>query len=256
VIHNFGSKAGDPSQPVPPGAIAQSRGGAMLSTAPDPDAAGKVFRIYTYGSVQVLHQFNGSDGSLPVSGLTLATDGQYYGTTQTGGKFNFGTIFKMSSGGTVTTLHDFTGGTDGEYPIPVPIESVYGDLYGTTAGDGKTSFGTVYKITREGAPHLVGPQRGEAVQTALNAVQILLPPGVPEHGVRVTVLDSVLDPAEVKVFSTPCVFVFCNLQIPRRLILFESNRRHQDPPILVFQLLDDPRGLEWILYVRALPGLI
>jgi len=150
VLHNFGSKAGDPSQPVPPGTIAQSRGGVMLTTAPDPDATGKVFRIYTNGSVQVLHQFNGSDGSLPVSGLTLAIDGQFYGTTQTGGKFNFGTIFKMSPGGTVTTLHDFTGGTDGEYPIAVPIESVYGDLYGTTAGDGKTSFGTVYKITRDG----------------------------------------------------------------------------------------------------------
>lgn len=42
-----------------------------------------------------------------------------------------------------------------------------------------------------------------------------------------TVLDSVLDPAEVKVLSTRCGFVFCNLQIPRPSILFESNRRHQ-----------------------------
>src|SRR5690348_6538684 len=47
----------------------------------------------------------------------------------------------------------------------------------------------------------------------------------PGHHRGKTVLDNVLDPAEVKLLSTRCAFVFCNLQIPRRLILFESNRR-------------------------------
>ena len=42
-----------------------------------------------------------------------------------------------------------------------------------------------------------------------------------------TVLDSVLDPAEIRNLSDGSVFNFCNLQIPRSRILFESNRRHQ-----------------------------
>ena len=58
VIHDFG--AGDPNGAVL-GTIAQSRGGAMLTTTPDfqPDhTVGKAFRIGTGGSLQVLHQFN------------------------------------------------------------------------------------------------------------------------------------------------------------------------------------------------------
>ena len=54
-----------------------------------------------------------------------------------------GTIFKMSQDGSVTTLHDFTGGSDGEYPATAPIQSVKGDFYGTTEG-------TVYRITKYG----------------------------------------------------------------------------------------------------------
>jgi hypothetical protein len=42
----------------------------------------------------------------------------------------------------------------------------------------------------------------------------------PGHHRSKTVLDSVLDPAEVKVLSTHCAFVFYNLQIPRRPVLF------------------------------------
>src|SRR5260221_12532379 len=73
VLHHFGSLAGDPSGPVFRGTIAQSRGGAMLTTATDQltDGGGKAFRISTTGSIQVLHQFSGPSGGQPYTGVTL-----------------------------------------------------------------------------------------------------------------------------------------------------------------------------------------
>jgi uncharacterized repeat protein (TIGR03803 family) len=145
VIHNFGSVAGDAGHPDPPGTIAQSRGGAMMTTTQT-----TAYRIWTSGSIQILHQFG--DGG-PWSGLILATDGEYYGTTRTNGTFSAGTIFKMSQEGNVTNLHDFTGGNDGDWPYAGPIQSLEGDFYGTTGGNegaGFPPFGSVYRITKDG----------------------------------------------------------------------------------------------------------
>ena len=72
-----------------------------------------------------VHSFsnlNGANGFMPMAGLTLGDDGNFYGTTQWGGAVDqnngrgYGTAFRMSPGGTVTTLHVFTNGTDGEFP--------------------------------------------------------------------------------------------------------------------------------------------
>jgi hypothetical protein len=89
VIHDFGSVAGHTGRPRAPGTIAQSRGGAMLTTT-----SSEAFRMWTGGFLQVLHQFG--DGG-PWSGLILATDGKFYGTTRTNGTFRAGTVFKMST---------------------------------------------------------------------------------------------------------------------------------------------------------------
>lgn len=71
------------------------------------------------------------------------------GTTEGGGTFGFGTVFKMSQDGSVVTLHDFAGGSDGEYPLAAPIQSVEGDFFGTTFGQNAV-HGSVYSITKEG----------------------------------------------------------------------------------------------------------
>jgi uncharacterized repeat protein (TIGR03803 family) len=148
VLHNFGSKAGDPANPAN-GPIAQSRGGAMLTTSLDAqtDSLGKAFRIWPGGPLQVVHQFPHSSQPL---GLILATDGKFYGATYESGTLNLGTIFKMSQDGSITTLYEFQGGSDGEHPGAAPIQSVEGDFYGTTEGLLNSTYGSVYRITKYG----------------------------------------------------------------------------------------------------------
>ena len=157
---------GAPSSPVEPGLIAQSRGGFLVTTASDQttDGAGVTFRVTTSGAVTVLHQFMTGNGQRysPAGGLTLGRDGQFYGTTTSGGSttsfggvVNAGSVFKMAPDGIITTLHEFDPLRDG-IPYAPPIQSMYGDFYGTTFGNA-TSLnsnadepGTIYKIDSAG----------------------------------------------------------------------------------------------------------
>ena len=87
-------------------------------------------------------------------GVIQASDGNFYGTTTFGGSANFGTIFKLTPTGTITTLVNFTG-PNGTYPIGALIQASDGNLYGTTSGGGAnppfaTQYGTVFKVTLDG----------------------------------------------------------------------------------------------------------
>ncbi len=152
VLVNFN---GVPSVPES-GIIAQSRGGYLLTTADDfGNDPGVAFRVTTSGALTVLHEFDTTDGATPSGGLTLGRNGRFYGTTETGGSQGLGTIFEMTPDGIVKTLHDFAGGADGGSPTAPPIQSLYGDLYGTTfvepGIEGAPGVqGTVYKIAEDG----------------------------------------------------------------------------------------------------------
>ncbi|MGO8794606.1 MAG: choice-of-anchor tandem repeat GloVer-containing protein [Candidatus Sulfotelmatobacter sp.] len=99
----------------------------------------------------VVHSFDGSDGSYPGGGLTLATNGNYYGTTVMGGTNNFGVLYAITTAGTLTVLHTFAGGSDGEYPYGPPIQATDGNFYGATSGTPDSSDGaTIYKLTSAG----------------------------------------------------------------------------------------------------------
>jgi uncharacterized repeat protein (TIGR03803 family) len=91
-----------------------------------------------------------TDGSAPFSGLVQGTDGNLYGTAQNGGEGNFGTVFKITPTGTLTTLHWFSG-TDGGYPGSALIQASDGYFYGVTTYGGTYGFGTVFKIAPGGA---------------------------------------------------------------------------------------------------------
>ena len=159
VLYNFGSNTGDPYKPAYSGIIAQGRDGNLYSTAPGGGTCcGAVFQITPAGNLKVLHNFTGSnnDGAFPQGGVTLGSDGNFYGTTYEGGSVTAGAVFKLTPGGTYTTIYSFTGGSDGAYPYAPPVEGNDGNFYGTTTEGGNTKVcgsgcGTIYKITPAGA---------------------------------------------------------------------------------------------------------
>jgi uncharacterized repeat protein (TIGR03803 family) len=122
---------------------------------------GTVFKVTAEGKLTTLHSFCGSgDGSGP-GRLVQATDGNFYGTTLLGGNIGCnldyggcGTVFKITTRGTLTTLHTFNNGNDGEFPSGGLIQATDGNLYGETSATyftcGYPTCGTVFKISLRG----------------------------------------------------------------------------------------------------------
>jgi len=151
-LYSFGTDKGGPNGPFLE-FIAEGRDGNMYSTTRQTwnKLPGDVFKITPAGVVSILYTFSRADGKVyPTGGLTLATDGNFYGTTVSGGDFGYGSIFTISAEGNLTTLYSFTGGVDGGAPNDPPIQGVDGDFYGTASEGGANGDGTVFKITRSG----------------------------------------------------------------------------------------------------------
>jgi uncharacterized repeat protein (TIGR03803 family) len=130
---------------------------------------GTVFKITPSGTLTTLHNFCSQsgcrDGILP-SGLVRASDGNFYGTTEQGGtnscvyggtNYGCGTLYKITPGGTLTTLYNFcsqSGCTDGQIPTGPLVQGTDGNLYGTTGAGGtgpcSSACGTIFKITTTG----------------------------------------------------------------------------------------------------------
>jgi uncharacterized repeat protein (TIGR03803 family) len=96
-----------------------------------------------------LYQFTGNaDGGEP-SGIVQGRDGSLYGAASGGGRYESGTLFKISATGEFTRLYSFTGGNDGSNPQSGLIQGTDGNFYGT-ASYGGLPAGTVFKITAAG----------------------------------------------------------------------------------------------------------
>src|SRR5579863_2252447 len=121
------------------------------------NANGTVFKITPTGTLTTLYSFctqsGCPDGRSPEAGLILGIDGNFYGTTAFGGTNNDGTIFKVTLGGKLTTLHSFDS-NDGSRPVGALVQASNGNFYGTAEGGGNQSCpggcGTVFKISPEG----------------------------------------------------------------------------------------------------------
>jgi uncharacterized repeat protein (TIGR03803 family) len=126
---------------------------------------GTVFKITPAGVEEVLHNFTGgADGQFPTAGLTQGTDGNFYGTTFSGGANQFcqgqgnqlvgcGTVFKITPKGKLTTLYNFCSQpdcADGVSPFAGLIQGADGNFYGTTSVWVGTSPGTLFRVTAEG----------------------------------------------------------------------------------------------------------
>jgi uncharacterized repeat protein (TIGR03803 family) len=114
---------------------------------------GTIFTITRNGALSTLYSFcaqpSCSDGTVPEASLVEGNDGSFYGSTAGGGIDRNGTVFKISPGGVLKTLHRFKG-TDGSNPEAVLVQGTDGNFYGTTAFGGADGSGTIFKITPDG----------------------------------------------------------------------------------------------------------
>lgn len=128
--------------------------------------SGIVFKLTLQGQFSTIYNFcsqpNCADGSAP-NGLLLASDGNFYGTTMTGGAHQVGTIFKLTPQGVLTLLHTFCSqpgcadGYDIDNSFGTLTQGTDGNFYGVTDRGGSEArvcshggCGTAYQITPEG----------------------------------------------------------------------------------------------------------
>jgi uncharacterized repeat protein (TIGR03803 family) len=137
-------------------------------------SGGTIFKITPSGTLTTLFTFNGEPnndygGVSPAAGLIQGTDGNFYGTTQYGGANTYGTVFKITPSGTLTTLHSFHE-TDGGSPLAGLIQATDGNFYGTNSSGGVDFDGTIFKITPSGtltALHSFDGTDGDGLTAAL-----------------------------------------------------------------------------------------
>ncbi len=151
----------------PVGALVQGTDGNFYGTTSSGGANGQygtVFKVSSSGSFTRIYSFCShsgcADGANPNAGLVLGTDGNFYGTTLAGGSTgsNMGTVFKITPGGTLTTLYSFCsqgGCPDGAQPYAGLVQATDGNFYGTTFEGGANQLcdggcGTLFKIAPSG----------------------------------------------------------------------------------------------------------
>ena len=149
-----GSARGD----LPEAALIVGFGGALYGSTLAGGASdfGTIFKVTTAGMFTTLVEFTGiagtAKGSVP-GDILLHSDGNFYGTTMAGGVNDFGTVFKMTPSGVITTLVEFTG-TSGLRKGAAPVGSFAcsgATLYGVTQTGGANGYGSVYRVTTAGA---------------------------------------------------------------------------------------------------------
>jgi len=145
-LHSFG-------QAGPTASLIQASDGNLYGTTGGGgiNTNGMVFGITPGGTITMLYSFTGgSDGANPFGGLVQATDGKLYGTTLSGGAGDAGTVFQITTNGTLLTVYSFTGGNDGANPYAGLTQASDGNFYGTTVSGGASGVGTVFRVTPNG----------------------------------------------------------------------------------------------------------
>jgi uncharacterized repeat protein (TIGR03803 family) len=157
----------------PAGALVQAGDGSLYGTTvfggPETNVVdligdsgyGTVFNITTNGVFNSLYSFTGgSDGGNTCAGVIIGSDGNIYGVTTYGGlstnaadasgEVGYGTVFQLTTNGTLTTLYAFTGGNDGGNPLSPLTQANNGSFYGTTGIGGTNGYGTIFLVTANG----------------------------------------------------------------------------------------------------------
>jgi uncharacterized repeat protein (TIGR03803 family) len=119
---------------------------------------GTVFKLDKNGKETVLHSFSGppKDGASPWAPLVQDRSGAFYGTTASGGRYDNGTVFKLSGSDREKLLYSFPNGlVNGDYPTAGLVRDGAGNLYGVTGGGGLFGAGTIFEVTASGHEKLL-----------------------------------------------------------------------------------------------------
>jgi len=151
VAYSFGASSTDAAKPY--GTLIQASDGNLygLTQSGGTYGEGTIFQFNpTTKTETVLYSFgaSSSDGAQPKSSLLQASNGNFYGTTTSGGTAGLGTVFEFNpTTSTETVLHSFAGGTsDGETPDGNLVEAGNGTLYGMTTAGGTSNDGIIFSI--------------------------------------------------------------------------------------------------------------
>jgi uncharacterized repeat protein (TIGR03803 family) len=147
-LHSFTG----PDGANPQGALVQGPNGDFYGTTYDGAAGvyGTIFEITPTGAFTTLVSLNGTNNAFPMAGLMLGNDGNFYGTTSGGNTpTNYGTLFRMTPAGALTTMINFNG-DGGANPASGLVQSSDGNFYGTTFTDSTGGYGTAFRMTPGG----------------------------------------------------------------------------------------------------------
>ncbi len=114
---------------------------------------GTVFQITTNGVFTSLVSFGNTNGAIPYAAPIMGADGTLYGTTTAGGvsNDNFGTVYQMTTNGTLATLYSFNG----TFPFAGLLQGTDGNFYGTTYGGASYASGTIFRLTITPTPPVI-----------------------------------------------------------------------------------------------------
>jgi uncharacterized repeat protein (TIGR03803 family) len=173
ILHSF---AGGIDGDSPHAGLIRDAAGNLYGTTPaggDP-GSGTVFKLDSTGAKTVLHNFfDHPDGKSPWAGLVGDAAGELYGTTQYGGTYGKGTVFKLDKAGRGKVLYSFSG-PDGSSPSAGLILDRSGNLYGTTYAGGASDMGIVFKLDTVGnltLLHAFHGGRGDGMNTGAGLVR-------------------------------------------------------------------------------------
>ena len=145
-LYNFtgGSDGSAPGSPP----IVGSDGNLYGTTYGSSTTASTVYKfVRASGTFSAIYQFSQSEASGVIGSLVQDTNGNLWGTAYQGGTANCGSIFELSTSGTLLWNYSFPCQTGGANPIAGLTQAADGNFYGTTYYGGTYGFGTVFKLS-------------------------------------------------------------------------------------------------------------